>query len=211
MKKILTFALSGIVFLAGCKQNGTAVRIDGNAVIMDSAELRLDIPEDWSVTAGKEVYDEIFPRYSDIFDSAEDMRKALEEAGEEYIVYAVAADSSAIFLVTGQDMSTESGERTALEELARTLHNDTLFDYQASGYRTGSNSVFEPAEIAGQEGWLSFFEIYLPQEDGLPTFELAQELFMFEQGNDVYSVQLIYSDDGTGLKIGEMLSKSDGE
>lgn len=209
MKKIPSLALSGAILmsLTGCAA-GSGARMDGSAVIIDSAELRLDIPEGWNAMTGKDIYEEIYPQYSDSFDSAEDMKKAFEELGEEYIAYAVSGDSSAILLVTVQDMTSDTGERTTLEKLARTVHNDTLFDYQASGYRTGSNSVFELTELAGHEGWLSFFELYIPQEDGDPQFELAQELFMFERGDDVYSVQLMYSDKKSGLRIEECLSKS---
>lgn len=211
-KKVFIPAVLGISLMAGCSSEA-GVHVEENTVMIDSAGLRLDIPESWSVMTGKSIYEEIYPRYSDAFDSAAELEKALKEAGEEYIVYALPADSSAVLVVTLQDMTPETGERPTLEKLARTLHDGTLFDYQASGYRTGSNSVFEQTEIAGREGVLSFFELYLPQEvaqeTSEPRFEMAQELFMFEDGNDVWSIQFICSEKESELRIEEILSKSD--
>ncbi len=214
IKKIFIPAVLVISLMAGCSSPDTGVRMEESAVIIDSAGIRLDIPEGWSAMTGESIYEEIYPRYSDSFDSAEELEKALNEAGEEYIVYALPADSSAILLITLQDMTSETGERPTLEKLARTLHDGTLFDYQASGYRTGSNSVFEQTEIAGREGVLSFFELYIPQEaadarePSEPLFEMAQELFMFEDGEDVWSVQFICSEKENVLRIGDILSKS---
>lgn len=211
-KRIFFPAVVGIVIFAGCSAN-IGVRVEKNAAIIDSAGLRLDVPESWSITTGKDIYEEIYPQYSDGFDSAKELRKAFEDAGEEYIVYATSADSSAVLLVTAQDTTSETGESPTLEKLARSLHDGTLFDYQASGYRTGSNSVFEPTEIAGREGVLSFFELYTPQEDtnetSEPRFEMAQELFMFENGEEIWSIQLIFSDKESGLRLNVILSESD--
>lgn len=204
-KKLCALALAGVILMSGCAKE--SARMDGNAVIIDLTELRLDIPEDWNAMTGDDVYKEIYPQYSNEFDSAEDMKTAFEEMGERYIAYAVSEDSSALLLAAVQDM-TVGEERPTLEALARTLHNDTLFDYQASGYRTGSNSVFELTELGGREGWLSFFELYIPEEEE-PVFEMAQEMFMFELNGDVYSFQLIYSDKDSGLKLGDMLSKAE--
>ncbi|MDE6030325.1 MAG: hypothetical protein K2G32_01730 [Oscillospiraceae bacterium] len=127
MKKILSLALSGAILmsLTGCAAD--SAHMDGSAVIIDSAELRLDIPEGWSAMTGKDIYEEIYPQYSDSFDSAEDLKKAFEELGEEYIAYAVSGDSSAILLVTVQDMTSDTGERPTLEKLARTVHNRHSF------------------------------------------------------------------------------------
>lgn len=205
-KRLCALALAGVIFMSGCAAKESA-SMDGNDVIIMSAQLRLNIPEGWSAMTGKDIYEEIYPQYSGEFDSAEDMKKALEEMGEQYIAYAVSEDSTALLLVTAQDM-TGGEERPSLEALARTLHNDTLFDYQASGYRTGSNSVFDLTEIGGLEGWLSFFELYISDEEE-PRFEIAQEMFMFELDSDVYSVQLIYSDKDSGLELGNMLSKAE--
>ncbi len=203
-KRRFALILAGVILMSGCEKE--SAHMDGNAVIIESAELRLNIPEGWSAMTGKDIYKEIYPQYSDEFDSAEDMKNALEEMGERYIAYAVSEDSAALLVVTVQEMDGGTEERPDLEGLARTVHNDTLFDYLASGYRTGSNSVFELTEIGGREGWLSFFELYMSEEEE-PRFELAQEMFMFELDGDVYSFQLIYSDKDSGLKIGEMLAK----
>lgn len=196
MKKSRKYiAAAAALLMAGCSAD-TGVRVEDNAAVIEEAGLRLDIPEGWSVMTGKDIYEEIYPKYSDGFESADELRKAIEEAGERYAVYAAPEDGSTVLLAAAQEVSPEEGEKPELEKLARSLHDGTLFEYQASGYRTGSNSVFEKTELAGQAGVLSFFELYLPSEDGgeEPRFEIAQELFMFELGEDVWSIQLICSD-----------------
>lgn len=205
------FALAAAAVLAaGCSAEAD-VRVEENAAVIDAAGLRLDIPDGWSVMTGNDIYNEIYPKYSDGFGSAEELRGAVEEAGERYIVYAAPEDGSAVLLAAAQEIS-GGNERPALEKLARSLHDGTLFEYQAGGYRTGSNSVFEQTELAGHDGILSFFELYFPRDDGRdasePQFEMAQELFMFEAGDDVWSVQLICSDKENVLRIEDILSEA---
>lgn len=206
MKRTIAALLAGTLLLTGCagSKDYTAQEQDGS-IIVDAIGMSLSIPQDWNIYTGDEVYEEVYPQYSDSYSSASELREYIESAGEEYIAYAVSEDNEAMILLTAQDMTVdgngeETDERITAEDFARTVHDSSIFEYLASGFRTGSNSSFSQETIAGREGWLSFFEVYIPQEDDEPIFLLGQEEFMFQEGDVIFSIQLCYSE-GSTLRI----------
>ncbi len=181
-KAISTLLLCAIIALSGCA--GTSeVTADGNSVTLTKAGMTIDFPEDYSILIGDEIYESL----SGV--SPEQAQKDDEENGLRCLVQAT--NDSNIILVSAQDMTPDDGaERTTLADYARQVHDTTIFEYYASGYRTTSNTSLTEASYGGKDGWVSFFEVMLPIEDDDPQFIIGYIEFMFENGNDIYSIHI---------------------
>lgn len=197
MKKTIICAAAGILLLSGCAADKGAVVGDGGAVRVESAGIEIDFPENWTVYTGDEMYSLIYERYSDTYSDVKSMKNALKTGGQEYILYALSDTGKAIALVTAQDLTVDSdGEKldevVTAADYARSVHDNTIFDYRAGGYIT-TGSSFGEVTLGGKSGWLSAFDVKENEDDS--EILLGMSEFMFEQGNDVYSVQLLYSDE----------------
>ena len=183
MKKILsTLSLCAMIMLSGCA--GTSeVTADENSVSLPKAGITIEFPDEYSILVGDEIYESL----SGV--SPEEAKKTNEESGIRYLVQA--ANESNIIFVSAQDMTPdEDTERTTLADYARQVHDTTIFEYYASGYRTTEKTSLSEASYGGKDGWVSFFEVILPIEDDDPEFIIGYIEFMFEEGADIYSIQI---------------------
>lgn len=177
VKKLLIICAAALL-LCGC--SSVTVDKDGTAVIPE-ANVRLSLPDKWDIYTGGDIYEKTYSRTDGNYGSADEMKKALEENGERYIVYAVAPDESALALFSAQSSGDTS---VSAEELARSTHNSTVFDFRANDFYTESSLTEET--IGGVSGWLSDIKVF--EKEGDPVL-LEQREFLFESGENVYSLK----------------------
>lgn len=186
-KAISTLLICGIILTSGCA-GSAEVTADGNSVTLTEAGITIDFPKEYSVLTGDEIYESLSGAMSSSA-SAEELKAEYEESGMRYLVQAT--NGIDIIVVTAQDMTPdEDTERTTLADYARQVHDTTIFEYYASGYRTSENTSLTEATYGGKDGWVSFFEVMLPSEDAEPEFLIGYIEFMFENGADIYSIQI---------------------
>lgn len=205
MKKFMFCAAAGVLLLSGCAAEKTAV-VDGGNVRVEGAGIEIDFPESWTVYTGDEMYSLIYERYSDSYSDVKSMKSALKTEGQEYILYALSDSGKAIALVTAQDLTVDSDgkrldEAVTAADYARSVHDNTIFEYRAGGYIT-TDSSFGETTLGGKSGWLSAFDVRETEEE--EEILLGMSEFMFEQGNDVYSVQFLYSDEESKAQTAEV-------
>ncbi len=188
MKKVISIlSICSIMLLSGCTET-SEVTADGNSISLPNAGITLNFPDEYSVLTGNEIYETFSGAMS--FDiSAEELKKSSEENGLRYLAHAT--NGIDIIVISAQDMiPDEDTERPTLADYARQVHDTTIFEYYASGYRTTSNTSLTEASYGGKDGWVSFFEVILPLEDADPEFVIGYIEFMFEEGADIYSIQI---------------------
>lgn len=207
MKKIFACAAAALmVFLGGCANSG--VKLSGGSAVVENAGVSVSLPDGWQTYTGKEIYAAIAAENGG---DADEIKKSDESAGLRFLLLAKNADSTATVQITAQDITvSEDGEALAdpmtAEEYARSCHDSALFDYFASGYRSGGDSVFEEQKIGENNGWHSFYEIFLPEENG-GALLFGQNEYLFGKGNEVYSVQIAYiSESGAADAAGVVVS-----
>lgn len=175
------------MLISGCA-GSAEVTADGNSVTLTEAGITIDFPKEYSVLTGDEIYESLSGAMSSSA-SAEELKAEYEESGMRYLVQAT--NGIDIIVVTAQDMTPDEGtERTTLADYARQVHDTTIFEYYASGYRTSENTSLTEATYGGKDGWVSFFEVMLPSEDAEPEFLIGYIEFIFENGDDIYSIQI---------------------
>ncbi len=184
-KAISTLALCAVIALAGCAK-AAEVTADGNSVTLSDAAVTIDFPQEYTVIVGDRIY-EVLSGSMSSYSSAEELKAEYEESGIRYL--AQATDGNTIIVVSAQDMTPdEDTERTTLDDYARQVHDTTIFEYYASGYRTTENTSLTEAAYGGKDGWVSFFEVITPEDES--QFVIGYIEFMFEQGSDIYSIQI---------------------
>ena len=176
------------MLISGCA-GSAEVTADGNSVTLPEAGITIDFPEEYSVLTGDEIYESLSGAMSSSA-SAEELKAEYEESGMRYLVQAT--NGIDIIVVTAQDMTPdEDTERTTLADYARQVHDTTIFEYYASGYRTSENTSLTEATYGEKDGWVSFFEVTEGAEKGSePEFVIGYIEFMFEEGADIYSIQV---------------------
>ncbi len=195
-KKLAAFtAAAALVLMSGCSSKPGASEDGGNIVLSD-AGVCVTVPEGWEISTGDEVYETLYYRYGG-YEDANAFKSAMEEEKQYYIACAIKGDSGSI-TITALDM-TAGDEKPEEEEFspaeyARSVHDSAIFSCLAEGYSTGGDSVFSEETLGGKSGWLSYYELFAPGEDGEKTFVMGQQEFMFMQGDYMYSVQTSYSD-----------------
>ena len=178
MKKGLLTICAAAALLCGC--SAVTIDRDGTAVISE-ANVKISLPENWDIYTGSDIYEKTYSRTDGSYGSADEMKKALEENGERYIVYAVAPDESALALFSAQS---PGDTFVSAEELARSTHNSTVFDFRANDFFTESSLTEET--LGGVSGWLSDIKVF--EKEGEPVL-LEQREFLFESGENVYSLK----------------------
>ncbi len=192
MKKILTCIFcAAAMLLTGC--GGNSVTVDGADIaiqLADESELKVVLPEGWTASTGDELLEEMLPESG--YGSADELTAALEEAGVTYYVRMGSDGGAAV--ISSRDMTPETidEEQMTCEEYARTAHDSAIFEYYASGYKTGSDSSFSQAAHGGIDGWQSYFEVFSTDEE--PEFILGFTEFFFEKGSLYYSMRAFYFD-----------------
>lgn len=210
MKKAFLFVLLfGTLLLSGCSGNSEIVA-DGNRVTIPDAGISFDFPENLSVTTGDSIYEALYSGMSfSGYASADELKKSMEEDGTRYLAQGTREDIMVI--ITAQDMTPEEdAEQVTLSDYARRVHDTSIFEYYASGYRTTDKTSLSEATYGGKSGWLSFFELTTAEDE--PQYLSGNAEFMFEQGADIYSVQICFfeSDDADeALKLFDNISAAD--
>ncbi|MBD5128395.1 MAG: hypothetical protein HDT43_00495 [Ruminococcaceae bacterium] len=182
-KRSLCAALALTLMLSGCSSD--KVTVNGNAAEVASAGVSIGFPEDWKIFTGDDIYDVTYSRNPDVYASAEELKKDLEENGERYIVYAEAPSEDALALFSSQSLENIVNEDLTVGSLARTTHDSTVFEYRVNGYYTESSLAEET--MGGVSGWLS--EITIFEEQGSEALSEQRE-FMFEKDNTVFSFRI---------------------
>lgn len=194
MKKYMSGLLLAAVLLCGCS-SGYKADIEDNVVEIEAAGLYVELPEDWSVYGSKDVYKAIYDRSGGVYDSVDDIKEEYEGEGQRCLALGESADAAIMCIVSVHDLTNEDAEEQAEPaDYARTVHDSTIFEYLASGYRTGSDSYFDEGSEGGLDRWKSHFELFMPDENGdNEQFVLGQTEYLYSKGNDMYSVQFVYS------------------
>ncbi len=207
MKRMIICAAAGVLLLCGCSAGSGAVIDDSGVVRIESAGIGVELPDGWTAYVGEEMYELIFERSSGEYSDVDEMKKAFDAAGQKYIAYALSEDSTAMAVVTAQDLTTDTdGEKLdeplSAADYARSVHDNTIFEYRASGYMT-TGSSFSEVTLGGKSGWLSAFDVTENDEEG--ALLLGMSDFMFREGDNVYSVQLLYSDEESRAQTNEVV------
>ena len=158
-KRLLCAVLALTAVLSGCSAEKVAV--NGNAAEVSAAGVSIGFPEDWKIFTGDEIYDVTYSRNPDVYASAEELKKDLEENGECYIVYAESPGEDALALFSSQSLEDSVNEELTVGSLARTTHDSTVFEYRVNGYYTESSLTEET--MGGVSGWLSDITIFEEQ------------------------------------------------
>lgn len=189
-KRFAAVALAAVMLLGGCK---SSVKLSENRAVFQNEGFAVELPEDWVVYTGKDIYKEI----SEVSgEDAGELQKSDEKAGLRFLLLAKSPDETVTLNVTAQSLAVDSdgneiAEPMSAEMYARSAHDSALFDYFASGFRSGGDSVFEEETVGGNKGWHSYYEIYLPEEEG-GGFLYGQSEHLFGIGDEVFSVQTAY-------------------
>lgn len=196
MRKLTAAAAALLMLtLAGCSSGKIAAEYADGELTVSAASIKLDIPEDWTVTTGEKVYDGIIRDSGGVFKDTAQLKQTVQEQGISYIAYAQSPDSSVIMTISVHDMKaaehTEGYTYLDGAEYAQSVHDGIIFDYQMQGCSTHSTGEFTEGNFGGVDGWLSHFEIYQPDNDD--KFVLGQYELMVEQGNNMYMIQLCYA------------------
>ncbi len=208
-RKIAAFAAAAALLLASGCSSAPAAYEDGSAIVLKDAGVIVSVPEGWEISTGDDVYERMYYRYGG-YEDAEAFKSAMESEKQYYIACAVKGDA-AVLTVTALDMSagdeedTEGGEEFSPADYARSVHDGAIFSCLSEGYSTGGDSVFTEETLGGKSGWLSYYELFAPGEDGEKVFVMGQQEFMFMHGELMYSVQTSYSDPELRSDAGKVL------
>ncbi|MGN0687059.1 MAG: hypothetical protein ACI4KA_03015 [Oscillospiraceae bacterium] len=189
MKKIAICIICAAFLLITACSGSNAVSIEGNTVVVNSASLSVAFPEGWSITYGDELNKELLSQGG--YKNTDDMQKSFKQDGICYYVRAASADDMTIAVVSSQDITPgDGGEWVTLEDYARSVHDSTIFEYYANGFKTGKDSSFSEVHIGEQSGYQSYFEVFTAEEE--PVFQFGFSELMLQKDNLVYTVQVSY-------------------
>lgn len=185
-KAIFSILLCSTLLLSGCAGEAAEATNENGTVTIADADIVIAFPESYDIKIGDEIY-EMLVGSASAYKSADELKKQLKANGTRHI--AQGSDGELIAIVSAQDMTPdEDTERTTLADYARQVHDTTIFEYYASGYRTTENTSLTEETYGGKDGWVSVFEVIT--KDDPPQFVIGYAEFMFEQGDDIYSVQV---------------------
>ena len=208
MKKLIAAAAAIILTcgLCGCSgsTNSPSAEITAQELgsTVTAAGISLTFPQEWEVCAGKDVYEKLAENGGGS-DSADDVRKSYEDAGQSYLMYAANPDQTAIITFTAMKITTdEAGQRATAEDFARTNHDTGVISFQANGFRI-SNSSFTAESLGEKSGWLSNYEVFTDDEE--PQLLMGQSEFIFEQEGYFYSLQSYYHSAEAGEQTAAVL------
>jgi len=185
MKRFLcaVCTLTAVVTLSGC--SGEETSMNGSTVDIYSAAVSIQFPENWKIFTGNDVYEITYSRNSGDYASAEELKKDIEGNGERYIVYAESPAEDALALLSMQPLEGSPNEELTIGSLARTSHDNTVFEYRLNEYYT--ESTFTEENMGGVSGWLSDIRVFT-EPDGDAVSE--QREFTFEKDNNAYSFRI---------------------
>ena len=197
MRKLLAAALAAAMLaLTACASGGIRAEYRENTLTIPAASVKLDIPEDWTVSTGDKVYDGILRDSGGVFSDSAELKNSAAQQGISYIAYAQSPDSSVILTISVHDMKaaehTEGYTYLDGREYAQSVHDGIIFDYQMQGCSTRGTGEFIEDSFGGLDGWLSHFEVYQPT-DGGDVFVLGQYELMTQHNDNMYMIQLCYA------------------
>lgn len=190
MKKILTaIILCATLSLTACSGSSSpTVKTNGNTVTLSDAGVAISFPDSWDVLTGSEMYKDMLKASDN--DDIDKLIEEFEADGLYYLTSAYSMTDATYVTVSAQDMTPADGdERVSLSDYARSVHDSTIFDFLASGYKTGDDSSFGEAQYGGKSGYLSHFELFLGDTD---DFLFGFSEFYFEHETNVYTIQICY-------------------
>lgn len=177
----MKYALCAVIFAAallpGCKRG---LVCENGVTVIENANITLSVPEDWRVTTGDAVYEEMYEAVSDEYGSVKELKSSFEDSGERLLLNARSADGAVGVLFS----ETDRGDVSAADVL-RSVHDTSIFDFRSSGFFTESS--FEEYDWGGVEGVLS--DIKVSEEKGKPAV-LEEKEFCFERGELAFSLKI---------------------
>lgn len=207
MKKILSAAVAAIILAgitacsAGSVQDAAVSRTE-NSTTVSACGISITFDSDWTVYTGDSVYEYLLGEEDR---SVEDMRESYEEIGMAYLFYATNSDESAFMSLTSLKITADetTGETLTNEEYARSNHDTSVFSYQAAGLSI-RNSSFDTADIGGESGWLSHYELYKDEETS--QLLLGQSEFIYEEDSKFCSLQSYYHTEAAAQQTDEIIA-----
>lgn len=166
------------VFLTGCGKSKTVFK-NGKAEIKN-AGITVAFPEDWTVATDDDAYDELYKELSDGYESPKELKHSYEDNGERLLLNARSSDGNAAALFS----ELEKGE-VGVEELLRSVHDTTVFDFRLSDFFTESS--FGAYEWGGVSGYMSVIRV--SEEDGASVLMEERE-FCFERDGYIFSLKI---------------------
>ncbi len=214
MKKKLAAitAVTALALTAGCSSAPGAYE-DGGKIVLRDAGISVTVPEGWEISTGDDAYEALYYRYGG-YEDADDLKSAMEDEKQYYLACAVKGDTgsitiTALDMTAGGEEDTQGAEELSPADYARSVHDGAIFSCLSEGYSTGGDSVFSEETMGGKSGWLSYYELFAPGENGESVFVMGQQEFMFMQGDYMYSVQTSYSDTALRADAGKVLLSDD--
>lgn len=176
-------AVSAALLLCACSD--VKATVNGSTARVASAGVSVTFPEDWKIFTADAIYDVTYSRNPDGYGSADALKKDIEGSGERYIVYAESPAEDALALLSSQPLEDIVNESLTAEDLARAVHDDTVFGYRLDGYYTESS--FSEEITGGVSGWQSVIVVY--EEYGGEALSEQRE-FTFERDKTAYSLRV---------------------
>lgn len=163
--------------LSGCKKG---LVCENGVTVIENANITLSVPEDWRVTTGDAVYEEMYEAVSDEYGSVKELKSSFEDGGERLLLNAQSPDGAVGVLFS----ETDRGGLNAADIL-RSVHDTSIFDFRSSGFFTESS--FEEYDWGGVSGVMS--DIKVSEEKDKPVV-LEEKEFCFERGELAFSLKI---------------------
>lgn len=178
----IKYALCAVIcaaaaLLSGCKKG---LVCENGVTVVENANITLSVPEDWRVTTGDAVYDEMYEALSDEYGSAKELKSSFEDGGERVLLDAQSPDGAVGVLLSESD-----GGDVSAADILRSVHDTSIFDFRSAGYFTESS--FEEYEWGGVAGVMS--DIKVSEEKDMPVV-LEEKEFCFERGELAFSLKI---------------------
>lgn len=178
----IKYALCAVIcaaaaLLAGCKKG---LVCENGVIVVDNANITLSVPEDWRVTTGDAVYDEMYEALSDEYDSVKELKSSFEDSGERLLLDAQSPDGAVGVLLSETDRTDVSAA-----DVLRSVHDTSIFGFRSSGLFTESS--FEEYDWGGVIGVMSDIKVSEKKDQSVV---LEEKEFCFERGELIFSLKI---------------------
>lgn len=194
VKNVLPACLcAAVMLLSGC---GKDLVCENGVAVVKKADIKLCVPEDWQVTTGDKIYEEMYEALSDEHESVKELKSYIEDNGGGRLLLNAQSPSGAVGAVLSE---TDKGD-VGVEELLRTVHDTTIFEFRSNNLFT--NGSFEEYTWGGVSGVMSTIKI--SEKEGEPPI-LEEREFCFERGSLIFSLKIHitagYESEADGIEI----------
>ncbi|MDE6728780.1 MAG: hypothetical protein K2J80_12710, partial [Oscillospiraceae bacterium] len=155
---LLSWLCAAVMLLSGC---GKDLVCENGIAVIKKANIKLCVPEDWSVTTGDDIYEEMYEALSGEYDSVKDLKSYIEDNGGGRLLLNAQSPDGAVGAVLSE---TDKGDIGA-EELLRTVHDTTIFEFRSMDMFTKSS--YEEYTWGGVSGVMSI--IAVSEKEGDPA------------------------------------------